>query len=126
MCAKKIILLNEYFNFTVPADYKNIEGYISSVTEKLSADNDNNGRFAIYNFPLASVLMKASVYSAFDLLTGKSNEENVLDNATVRAEDAANFKKFKCEKYINGEKVLECYAPEYTILKVEKTTVTEK
>ena len=118
--------LNEYFDFTVPADYKNIEGYISSVTEKLSADNDNNGRFAIYNFPLASVLMKASVYSAFDLLTDKSNEENVLDNATVRAEDAANFKKFKCEKYINGEKVLECYAPEYTILKVEKTTVTEK
>lgn len=119
--------INEVYDVTIPADLSDTESYIASVTSAVSKDTAGKGRFAVYNFTLASVLAKAAVYTAFDLLDGSADEKNLFDKATMRATDAADFKKFTCSKFLNAEKVLQCYAPGFVIIEAEKeTTETEK
>ena len=118
----------EYYEAALPEDIRDTASFISSLGSAISADTDGKGKFAIYNFALADTLVRGAVYSAFDLLTGEADTENIFEKASVRLKDASDNKKFNVDKYgpAPDGNVLMCYAPDYEIIKIEKMTEKSK
>ncbi len=93
-----------------PETVTDIKAYTSSVKKFIPDAADH---FAVYNFPLASVIMKASLYTIFDLLNKEVKSENIIDRLEIRLNDTADFKEFKVRKFVGVSNTMKVYAPEF-------------
>ncbi len=98
----------EVFDAPVPEDFTDFKTFKASLASKVY-ESGNSGKFALYCASFSSILLKGAVYSAFDLIAGKSDINNVSDNAVIRLNDAAKGLKFTAEPYPAYEKTVKCH-----------------
>lgn len=82
--------------------------FVEAVKAAASADAEGKGKLSIYNFPMATALLKSALYCAFDILNGTTTAENMAENAASRAAAAADNKNFTIGAY--SEKLTNVYA----------------
>ena len=98
----------EVFEAQVPEDFTDLKTYKASVAASVN-EGEHGGKFALFCGSFSSILIKGAVYSAFDILTGKSDISNVTDNAVIRLKDAAGKQKFTADPYPSYEKTVKCH-----------------
>lgn len=81
--------LGEHYEIAMPEDKTDVAAYIENAKTAIAADTEGKGRFAMYNYPLATALVKGAVYCTFDLLNGKTTAENMAERVAMRVTDAA-------------------------------------
>lgn len=81
--------LGEYYEIAVPEDKTDVAAYIENAKAAIAADTEGKARFAMYNYPLATTLVKGAVYCTFDILNGKTTTENMAERVAMRVTDAA-------------------------------------
>lgn len=102
----------EYFGTELPGSMKDLPSYIRSLK---SAVSQANGKYFVYNYTLASVMLNAVVLTVFDyLVSGEKMDTSVMTvrivatEKLVRAADNDSFTAVPSEIF---EKAIECYAP---------------
>ena len=93
------------------------DDYFKGIKNAVAADTEGKGRFSIYSYSLVSVLVDTAVRCTFDILTGKTSEENFEDRVPLRAKEAADDRNFICEKYTVSTKAFRCYKPCLEVIK---------
>ena len=109
----------EVFKAQVPEDFTDLKTYKAAVTASVNAE-EHGGKFALFCGSFSGILVKGAVYSAFDLLAGKSDIGNVTDNAVIRLKDAAGKQKFTAEPYPSYEKTVKCHLAGLEIIEQNK------
>ena len=102
----------------MPEKIANVDKYIDTVKDTVTADTEGKARIASYEFPLATTLIKSALHCAFDLLNGTMNAENMADTVAVRANDVADDKNFTITAYNTVlTNVFMAYVPGFEIVK---------
>ena len=109
--------LGEVYEIAAPEKVADVDKYIKSAKDAVKADTEGKGRLSIYTSPLASNLLKAAVYSAFDLLNGTMTAENMAEKAIARANLAADNKAFTVAAYNDKANVYMAYQPGFEIVR---------
>lgn len=80
--------------------------YIAAVKAAAQADAEGKGRFSVYSFPLATVMLKGALYTAFDILGARAKatatDADVVDlseKVIMRLTGAADNKNFTAAAY---------------------------
>lgn len=81
--------IGEHYEIALPEDKTDIAAYIENAKAAIAADKEGKARFAMYNYPLATTLVKSAVYCTFDILNGKTTAENMAERVTMRVTDTA-------------------------------------
>ena len=93
------------------------DDYFKGIKDAVTADPEGKGRFFIYSYSLVSVLLDTVTRCTFDMLTGKTSEENFDEKVPLRAKEAADDGKFICEKYTVSTKAFQCYKSSFEYIK---------
>ncbi len=81
---------------------KDISAYVDAVKAAVTADTEGTGRFSVYSFPLATVMLKGALYTAFDILVAKTtvtDAANLSQRVIMRLTDAAGNDNFTAAAY---------------------------
>ena len=105
--------LREIFDIKQPENIADVSAYVSNAKNTVSG----NARYSIYSYPLASVMLYTAVYSAFDILSGKTTDSNLAEMVTMRATDCAVNSEFTIEKFADYSNVYAVYCPAFEIIK---------
>lgn len=100
--------LGEYYEIAMPEDNTDVAAYIENAKAAIAADTEGKARFAMYNYPLATTLVKSAVYCAFDILNGKTTAENMAERVAMRVTDAATGDTLTVKAY--NDKLTNVYA----------------
>ncbi len=107
----------EYFAVDYPDDIANVDEYVESLKQ---ASAESGGRYSVINFPYASSVLKAAIYTAFDMINSPELRDDYykyMDNAVERALDAADSKEFTAQTLDGYFGVVLCYVPAIEIIK---------
>ena len=80
--------LGEYYEIAMPEDKTDIAAYIENA-KTAAAGGEGKARLAIYNYPLATTLVKSALHCTFDILNGKTTSENMAERVAMRVTDAS-------------------------------------
>ena len=105
--------LREIFDIKQPENIADVSAYYENAKTVVTGD----ARYSMYTYPLASVMLYTAVYSAFDILSGKTADGKLADTVTTRATDCAVNEKFTIEKFADYSNVYAVYCPAFEIIK---------
>lgn len=91
--------VGEVYEIAAPENTADIKNYIKSAKEAVKADTEGKARLSIYNFPMATTLLKGALHAAFDILNGTITDENIAEKAMARVTAAADNKDFTISAY---------------------------
>lgn len=105
----------ELFNQVDAAKCENTDQFIKDIETSLK-DQEPKGKLAIYTNTLATCLIKAALYSTFDVLTNGIDSETIGNVISSRICDAAENKEMEvyCEETFGN--LYEVYIPGFKIL----------
>ncbi len=109
--------LGEVYDIETPEKISDIDKYIKNAKDAVEADTEGTGRLCIYKHPLATALLKAALYSAFDMMNETMTAENMAEKAIARANLAADSKDFTVSAYDNSANVYMAYQPGFEIIR---------
>ncbi|MBE6771819.1 MAG: DUF3798 domain-containing protein [Ruminococcaceae bacterium] len=109
--------LGEVYDIETPEKISDIDKYIKNAKDAVEADTEGTGRLCIYKYPLATALLKAALYSAFDMMNETMTAENMAEKAIARANLAADSKDFTVSAYDNSANVYMAYLPGFEIIR---------
>lgn len=109
--------LGEVYEIAAPDKVADVDKYIKNAKDAVKADTEGTGRLSIYKAPLALTLLKAALYSAFDLLNETMTAENMAEKAPARATLAADNKDFSVAAYGNKANVYMAYQPGFEVIR---------
>lgn len=89
---------------------------MKALKSAVESDEENIGRFSIYTYSLINVLETGALYTAFDLLNGETEMDEVSETAVARLEEASGNDDFTADLAFEGA-FIECYAPGFEIIK---------
>lgn len=115
--------VSQNYKVSYPETVTDIKTYTSSVKKFIPDAADH---LAVFNFPLAAVMMKASLYTIFDLLNKEVKSENVIDRLDIRLNDTADFKEFKVRKFVGVSNTMKVYAPGFVTYEKVKEVKEKK
>ncbi len=101
--------INEIYNIAKPNDITDTDKFVASLKEAIKANSNSKGRFSLYNYPLASIMLDGSLNIVFDMLNGKTAEATFNERVPMRLIQSANSKKFTVENYPQKHNVYMCY-----------------
>ncbi|MCR5523390.1 MAG: DUF3798 domain-containing protein [Clostridia bacterium] len=84
--------------------------YVSDIKKALKG---SSGRFSVYTYPLASVMVKSAVKIAFDMLAGKTYYANFEERVPLRVAECAKGGKFTVERFDFIDNMYICYSPSF-------------
>lgn len=100
----------ELYDTKVPEKISDTDKFVTALKEAMNGEKGGSGRFSVYNYPLATDMLRGALAIAFDMLTGKTGFVNFNDRVPMRLIQAADDKKFSVELFPGEENVYECYA----------------
>ncbi len=100
----------DLYNVELPENPYGTVSFKSSVKKASAACKAGLG---FYNYPLATVLLTGAVHTAFDMLAGKTTQENYTDRLSLRLNDAAASKSFTVKPFGNGSNIYAAYFPAF-------------
>lgn len=109
--------LGEVFEIAKPEKIADVKAYIDAAKKIELPESELAPRYSMYNFPLATVLLKGAVHCAFDLLNGTVNPENLAEKAQARVTDAADNKAFTIAPYGELANAFMAYCPGFETIK---------
>ncbi len=89
----------EVYEIAKPESIADVKAYIESAAAVAAADTEGKARICMYEFPLATTLLKGALYSAFDILNGIITPENLAEKAIEKVNAVADNKDFTVEAY---------------------------
>lgn len=97
-------------------EYSDLETFVKGVKSAVNSDEENTGRFSIYNYSLIEVFETGALCTVFDLLNGTADLNTISETAIPRLNEVAGDDNFTAETklYINA---VECYAPGFEVIK---------
>ena len=113
----KIRKVGEVYEIAKPESIRDIKTYIESAKAAVTADTEGKAKISMYNFALATSLLKGAVYSAFDMLNGTITAENFAKKVNDWAIAAADNKNFTVTAYEGLENTFMCYCPEFETIR---------
>lgn len=105
--------IGEAYEIVKPESIGDIKAYIDNAKAVVEADSEGKAKLSIYNFALASTLMRSAVYSAFDMLNGTYTAESAASCATK----AADNKNFSVAAYGELANAFMCYCPGFETIR---------
>ncbi len=109
--------LGEVFEIAKPEKIADIKSYIDNAKAIELSESELTPRFSMYNFPLATTLLKGAVHCAFDLLNGTTTAENLAEKAQARVNNAADNKEFTIAPYGELANTFMAYCPGFITVK---------
>ena len=109
--------LGEVYEIATPEKISDVKTYIESAKAVEFEQSELAPRFSMYNFPLATTLLKAAVYCAFDILNGTITAENLAEEAQARVTEAADNKDFTVAPYGELANTFMAYCPGFEVIK---------
>ena len=97
-------------------EYSDLDSYVKALKSAVESDEENIGRFSIYTYSLINVLETGALYTAFDLLNGETEMDEVSETSVARLEEASGNDDFTADLAFEGA-FIECYAPGFEIIK---------
>lgn len=102
--------LKDLYSVALPENPYNTAGFKANLVSASAACKAGLG---FYNYPLETVLLTGAVHTAFDMLAGKTNSDNMADRITLRLNDAAASDEFTVKLFGSGNNVFAAYCPAY-------------
>ncbi len=109
--------IGEVLDIAAPEKVADIEGYIKNAKDAVKADTSGTARLSIYKTPLAAILLKAAIHSAFDLLNGTITAENMAEKVTSRVNVAAGTEEISVNAYDKMTNVFKVYQAGFETLR---------
>ena len=106
--------IGEVYEIAKPEKISDIKTYIESAK---AAAAEGKAKLSMYNFPLATTLLKSAVYCAFDILNGTTTAENFAEKVQERANIAADNKDFTIAPYGTLTNAFMAYCPGFEVVK---------
>ena len=107
--------ISEVYSAENAADFA---AYVEAIKVAAKADAEGKAKLSIYNFPMATTLLKSALHCAFDILNGTTTAENMAANAASRAAVAADNKDFTIGAYSEKlSNVFAAYCPAFENVK---------
>ena len=109
--------ISEVLDITAPEKVADVATFIKSAKDAVKADTSGTARLSIYKTPLAAILLKAAIHSAFDLLNGTTTAENIAEKVTSRVNVAAGTEDISVAAYDQMENVFKVYQAGFETLR---------
>lgn len=109
--------IGEVLEIAAPKKVADVESYVKNAKEAVKADTSGTARLSIYKTPLAAILLRGAVHSAFDLLNGTTTAENMAEKVSSRISVAANSEEFTVAAYDSMTNVFKAYQPGFETLR---------
>ncbi len=109
--------IGEVLEIAAPEKVADVETYVKNAKEAVKADTSGTARLSIYKTPLAAILLRGAVHSAFDLLNGTTTAENMAEKVSSRISVAANSEEFTVAAYDSMTNVFKAYQPGFETLR---------
>ncbi len=109
--------ISEVLDIAAPEKVADVEDFIKSAKDAVKADTSGTARLSIYKTPLAAILLKAAIHSAFDLLNGTITAENIAEKVTSRVNVAADTEEISVTAYDQMSNVFKVYQAGFETLR---------
>ncbi len=109
--------IGEAFEIAMPEKISDVKTYIEAAKAVEIPAGEVAPRYSMYNFPLATTLIKSAVHCAFDILNGTTTAENLAEKVQARVIAAANNKDFTIAPYGELTNTFTVYCPGFEIVK---------
>ncbi len=109
--------IGESLEIAAPEKVDDVETYIKNAKDAVKADTSGTAKLSMYKTPLAAILLRAAIHSAFDILNGTTTAENMAEKVTSRLNVAANNDSFSVDVYDEMSNVFKAYQPGFETLR---------
>lgn len=109
--------IGESLEIAAPEKVADVETYIKNAKDAVKADTSGTAKLSMYKTPLAAILLRAAIHSAFDILNGTTTAENMAEKVTSRLNVAANNDSFSVAVYDKMSNVFKAYQPGFETLR---------
>ncbi len=109
--------LGEKYAIEKPEKISDIKTYIENAKAIELPEWEIAPKFSMYNFPLATTLLKSAVHCAFDILNGTTTAENYAEKVQERVTAAADNKDFTIAPYGTLTNTFMAYCPGFEVIK---------
>lgn len=110
--------IGEALEIAAPEKVADVDGYIKNAKDAVKGDTSGTARLSIYKTPLAAILLRGAIHSAFDLLNGTITAENMAEKVASRLTVAAGSDEFTVAAYTEaGANVFKAYKPGFETLR---------
>ncbi len=109
--------LGEVFEIAKPENIADVKSYVDAAKAIELPESELAPKYSMYNFPLATVLLRSAVHCAFDLLNGTTTAENLAEKVQARAVDNADNKDFTIVPYGELANTFMAYCPGFVTVK---------
>ncbi len=108
--------LGEKYAIEKPEKISDIKTYIENAKTIELPEWEIKPRFSMYNFPLATTLLRSAVYCSFDILNGTTTAENFAEKVQERVTAAADNKDFTVAPYGELANTFMAYCPGFEVI----------
>lgn len=109
--------IGEVFEISKPEKISDVKDYVEAAKGIELPETELAPRYSMYNFPLASTLLRSALYCAFDILNGTTTAENFAEKVQERAIAAADNKNFTIAPYGELSNTFMAYCPGFEVIK---------
>lgn len=106
--------IGEAYKIAMPDKISDVKSYIKNAK---AIETEGTARLSMYNFPLATTLLRSAVHCAFDILNGTVTEENFAEKVQERVITAANNGEFTIAPYGELSNTFKAYCPGFEVIK---------
>ena len=109
--------IGEVLEIATPKKVADVESYVKNAKDAVKADTSGTARLSLYKAPLAAILLRGAIHSAFDLLNGTMTAENMAEKVVSRISVAANSEELTVAAYDTMTNVFKAYQPGFETLR---------
>lgn len=109
--------IGEVLEIAAPEKIADVATYIKNAKDAVKADTSGTARLSLYKAPLAAILLRGAIHSAFDLLNGTMTAENMAEKVVSRISVAANSEELTVAAYDTMTNVFKAYQPGFETLR---------
>ena len=109
--------IGEVLEIAAPKKVADVATYIKNAKDAVKADTSGTARLSLYKAPLAAILLRGAIHSAFDLLNGTMTAENMAEKVVSRISVAANSEELTVAVYDTMTNVFKAYQPGFETLR---------
>ena len=109
--------IGEVLEIAAPKKVADDATYIKNAKDAVKADTSGTARLSLYKAPLAAILLRGAIHSAFDLLNGTMTAENMAEKVVSRISVAANSEELTVAAYDTMTNVFKAYQPGFETLR---------
>ncbi len=109
--------IGEVLEIAAPEKITDVATYIKNAKDAVKADTSGTARLSLYKAPLAAILLRGAIHSAFDLLNGTMTAENMAEKVVSRISVAANSEELTVAAYDTMTNVFKAYQPGFETLR---------